>query len=172
MEHRQYDSVTLFLKGGEIRTTFADGKANLASRKPGDAVYEQKGADDKEEVVSPTPARLIVVELKNHPVPPLVNRSGYPDAFPRPGSKTALDNDRVVVWKYAYKRGARTAMHYHVKDAVVVFMYDGSIKSVTPDGASVINDNKAGDVKFNKGDRAHSEELVKGQEAVIVLELK
>ncbi len=39
---------------------------------------------------------LIVVELKDHPEPPYSNKSGYPLAFPRPGSNESLDNERVV----------------------------------------------------------------------------
>src|SRR5512146_3105442 len=31
--------------------------------------------------------RLFVINLKDHPVPPLENKSGYPPAFPRPGAR-------------------------------------------------------------------------------------
>ena len=41
----------------------------------------------------------IVVALKPAGVPPLRNESGAPLAFPRPGSKKFLENDRVVVWE-------------------------------------------------------------------------
>jgi hypothetical protein len=30
-------------------------------------------------------------------------------------------------------------MHFHDKDIVVVYRYDGSLKSTTPDGKSVVN---------------------------------
>src|SRR5262249_23268223 len=35
-------------------------------------------------------------------------------------------------------------MHFHDKDVVVVFRYDGSLKSTTPDGKSVVNDYYVG----------------------------
>lgn len=104
-QRHENDLVTMFLVGGEIRTTDVSGKTSAASRQFGDAVYGKKGTEEKEEVISGSPARLIVVELKDHPVPPLVNKSGYPLAFPRPGSKNVLDNQRVAVWNYTWTPG-------------------------------------------------------------------
>jgi quercetin dioxygenase-like cupin family protein len=171
-EHPENDCVILFFAGGKVRTTGADGKTRVAAREFGDAVYEPKGTVEKEEVVSSSPVRFFVVELKDHPVPVLVNQSGYPLSFPRPGAKKILENDRIIVWTYTYKPGVPTPMHYHDKDALVVYRYDASVSSTTPDGKSVVNEDKAGTVKFNKGDRLHVEALVKGQESVIATELK
>src|SRR5579862_5017770 len=39
--------------------------------------------------------RSLIIELKDHPVPPLENKTGYPLAFPRPHVKKLLENDRV-----------------------------------------------------------------------------
>jgi hypothetical protein len=46
--------------------------------------------------------RSIVIDLKDYPVAPLPNTSGYPLAFPRPGSKKILENDRLIVWDYTW----------------------------------------------------------------------
>jgi hypothetical protein len=100
MRRQENDSVALFLVGGKIRTTSADGKTTVALRKFGDAVYVPKGVEEKEELISGSPARLMVVELKDNPVPVLANKSGYPLAFPRPGSKKVFEDDRIVVWNY------------------------------------------------------------------------
>lgn len=170
--HHENDFVALFFSGGRIRTTHADGKTSVASRNFGDAVYEPKGSDEKVEVISQAPARLFVVELKNDPARALMNKSGLPLAFPRPGAKKVLENDRIVVWNYTFTLGVPTPTHYHDKDALIVYRYDGSISSTTPDGQSVVSENKTGQVKFSGGDRTHFEELVKGQETVIVTEFK
>ena len=167
----------MFLVGGEIRTKDASGKSTVAIRQFGDAIYGRKGAAEESaaeerEVISASPARLVVVELKDHPEPPYANKSGYPPAFPRSGSKKVLDNDRVVVWNYTWTPGVPTPMHFHDKDVVVVFRYDGSLKSTTPDGKSIVNDYKSGSIRFNKGDRIHSEELVNGQQSAMIIELK
>ena len=36
--------------------------------------------------------RTIVIELKDHKVPPLPNNTGYPNAFPRPHVKKLIEN--------------------------------------------------------------------------------
>jgi len=58
----------------------------------GIAVFIPKGALRK------VSGRSIVIDLKDHPVSPIENTSGYPLAFPRPGVKKILENDRVIVW--------------------------------------------------------------------------
>src|ERR1700683_2297722 len=151
LQPHENDFVTMFLVGGDIRTTDVNGKTSIVSHNFGDAVYGKKGTEEKEEVVSGSPARLIVVELKDHPVPPLVNKSGYPAAFPRPGSKNVLDNERVAVWNYSWKPGVPTPMHYHDKDIVVVYRFEGSLKSTTPDGRSVVNDYEFGSIRLKQG---------------------
>jgi hypothetical protein len=171
IERHNTDFVTIFLDGGKIHTVDRDGKSSVAVRRSGDVIFGVRG-EETEEVISPGPSRLVVVELKDHPVLPLVNKSGYPNAFPRPGSKKVLDNGRVVAWDYTWKPGVATRMHYHDKDVVLVYKEDGSIKSTTPDGKSVVSDHTAGTVAFNKGDRTHFEELVKGRESAIIVELK
>ncbi len=166
------DFVTMFLTGAMIRTTDPKGEGSVAMWNAGNAKFGRKGTEEKEEVISGGPARLIVVDLKDHPVPALVNKSGLPAAFPRPGSTKILENDRVVVWNYTWMPGVPTPMHYHDKDVVVVYRYDGSLKSTTPSGEVVVNDYKFGTIRFNKADRSHTEELVKGQQSAIMMELK
>lgn len=132
----------------------------------GKAAFLPKGVPPK------LTGRSIIIDLKDHPVPPIANTSGYPLAFPRPGSKKLLENERVVVWDYAWAPGTPTPMHFHDKDVVVLFLEDGDLKSTTPDGKDVTSSYTAGTVRFNKGDRAHYETLVKGKEHAIITELK
>jgi hypothetical protein len=117
-------------------------------------------------------AHVIVTELKDHPVAPLKNASGYPNAFPRPGVKKVLENDRVVIWDYTWKPGVATPMHFHDKDVVVVYLADGALKSTTPDGAETINPHTYGYAKFNPRDRVHTETLVRGAARAVIIELK
>ncbi len=53
-----------------------------------------------------------------------------------------------------------------------MYRYDGSLKSTTPDGKSVVNDYKSASIWFNRGDRVHFEELVKGRQSAMMMELK
>ncbi|MGA3349855.1 MAG: hypothetical protein ABSC33_12610 [Candidatus Sulfotelmatobacter sp.] len=119
-----------------------------------------------------TSGRWVVIDLKDHPVAPIPNASGYPLAFPRPGSKKILENARVIVWDYTWTPGVATPMHFHDKDVVVVFLEDGDLKSTTPDGKATVNSYDFGTIRFNPRDRVHTETLVRGKEHAIITELK
>jgi hypothetical protein len=116
--------------------------------------------------------RSIVIDLKNHPAPVYTNTTIYPLAFPRPGSKKLLENDRVIVWDYTWTPGIPTPMHFHDKDVVVVFLQDGDLKSTTPEGNDVVSSYKRGTTRFNPGGRTHTETLVLGNQRAIITELK
>lgn len=116
--------------------------------------------------------RMFMINLKDHPVPPIENKSGYPLAFPRPGTTKVFENDRVIVWDSTWTPGVATPMHFHDKDVVVVFLEDGDLKSTTPDGKEVVNKYTTGTVRFNQGNRTHSETLINGKQRAIITELK
>jgi|HubBroStandDraft_1064217.scaffolds.fasta_scaffold07355_8 hypothetical protein len=168
----ELDTVIMFLEGGSIRTVEADGSTRVAKREFGDAVFVAKGRAAKDTVLSASPAHEIVVALKDYPLAALVNTSSYPPAFPRPGAVKVLENNRVVVWHYSWTVGVATPMHFHDKDIVVAYRYDGALRSVTPAGAAVVNAYKAGEIRFNKANRAHYEELPTGRQSAVMMELK
>jgi hypothetical protein len=117
-------------------------------------------------------SRSLVIELKDHPVAPLENKTGYPLAFPRPHVKKLLENDRVIVWSYRWNPGEPTPMHFHDKDVVVVYLEDTALTSTTPDGAKTLNQYKAFDIRFNKRDRTHTELLDHAAGSAMMMELK
>jgi hypothetical protein len=168
----ELDTVIMFLEGGSIRTVAADGSSQVTKREFGDAVFVPKGRDAKDTVLSVRPAHEIVIALKDYARPALVNTSPYPPAFPRPGSVKVLENNRVVVWHYSWTVGVATPMHFHDKDIVVAYRYDGVLKSVTPEGVAVVNAYKAGEIRFNRANRAHYEELPTGRQSAVMTELK
>ena len=137
----------------------------LSDDKVGDVAFERKGA-------SLSGRRAVVVELKDRKVAPYPNTSGFPNAFPRPGSKKVLENDRVVVWDYTWTSGAATPVHFHDKDVVVVYLADGALTSTTTDGVSTVNEHSFGFAKFNPGNRVHTETLSRGSARAIIIELK
>jgi hypothetical protein len=117
-------------------------------------------------------ARSLIIKLKDHPVPPIENKTGYPLAFPRPHVKKLLENNRVIVWSYRWNPGEPTPMHFHDKDVVVVYLEDTALTSTTPEGAKKLNQYKAFDVRFNKRDRTHTELLERGTGSAMMMELK
>jgi hypothetical protein len=92
----------------------------------GAAVLGQKG-----EVAGKTAARTVVIELKDHPLPSIANTSSYPLAFPRHNAKKLLENDKVVVWDNVWHTAKPTPMHFHDKDALVVYEATGTLQSIS-----------------------------------------
>jgi hypothetical protein len=132
----------------------------------GSAAFVPKGTEPN------ITGRSFVIDLKDHPVPAIENKSGYPLAFPRPGTKKLFENDRVIVWDSTWTPGVATPMHFHDKDVVVVFLEDGDLKSTTPDGKEVVNKYTTGTVRFNQRNRTHTETLMNGKQRAIITELK
>ncbi|HEY6249530.1 MAG TPA: hypothetical protein VI685_06190 [Candidatus Angelobacter sp.] len=132
----------------------------------GNAAFLPKGTPPK------ITGRAIVIDLKDHPVAPIQNTSGYPLAFPRPGIKKLFENERVIVWDYTWEPGVATPMHFHDKDVVAYFLEDGDLKSTAPDGQAVVNTYTSGTVRFNTRNRTHTETLVRGKQRAIITELK
>jgi hypothetical protein len=133
----------------------------------GTAIYGHKG-----ELPGETGVRTIVIELKDHPLAPIANPTGFPLAFPRPHAKKLLENDRVMVWNYVWRPGVPTPMHFHDKDALVVFEGSGALQSTTPDSNSAVAEYKFAEIRFNPRERAHSELLVRGHTRAVITELK
>ena len=119
-----------------------------------------------------TAAREVVVELKDTPSNTVPNTTGLPPGFPRPGASKVFENDKVRVWNYTWLPGKPTSMHFHNTEVVVAYRGNGDVASTTPDGKTAVNHRNAGDIVFNLANRSHSEELVKGEQSGIMLELK
>lgn len=157
--------------GPAQRHSLVDEVEIVIARDQGTAFFLPKGKGGFP-TASFRPEKTIEIALKDHTVAPLANKSGYPNAFPRPGVKKLIDNARVIVWEYTWKPGEPTPMHFHDKDVVVVYTDDGDLQSTTPDGKKVVNKYTFGMAKFNARDRMHTELLVNGHEHAVMMELK
>ncbi|HEX4634650.1 MAG TPA: hypothetical protein VH189_00615 [Rhizomicrobium sp.] len=160
------DYVVLYVKGGHLRS--ADGKT--AARASGSASFGHGGTTS--DTATDGPAHEVVLDLKDTPSKTVPNTTGLPAAFPRPGSKKVFENDKVRVWNYAWQPGKPTPMHFHNTEVVVVYLGDGDIAATTPDGKKTVNHHSPGDIVFNVANRSHEEELVKGEQSGIMMELK
>jgi len=139
----------------------------------GDVRYWAKGAPRRAEQSIGSPIRMIAIDLKDHPVAPFTNSSGYPNAFPRPGNnRKVFENNRVSVWDFTWAKDVPTPMHFHDKDVVVVYLGTGTLRSTTPDGKATDNKWKPGDTRFNLGNRIHTETLIEGELRAVITELK
>jgi hypothetical protein len=176
-----FDTVILYASGGEVRSEAAKdpAKKGPATTAPaatehhsfGDAVFIPKGKGVRQVATGSEPIHLVVVTLKAPPSR-IANQGNLPLAFPRPGAVKRLENDRVVVWNYTWRKNTPTPMHFHDKDVVLVYRYDATVRSTALDGMFVENTHKAGEVRFNKGDRVHSELLLTARQSAVMMELK
>jgi hypothetical protein len=166
------ETVVVFLEGGSISTSYHGSRAVKHQRHFGDAAWVARGVGFQDTLLSAGSAHEIVIALKDGGLQTLANTSGYPAAFPRPGSVKVMETSRVIVWNYSWVPDVATPMHFHDKDVVVAYRYDGGLKSVTPQGQITVNDYKAGDIRFNKANRSHYEQLVGSRQSAVMLELK
>lgn len=170
---QQYDADTLMvpLTPVALKITGADGKAKTFSLKAGEVGFWPKGT--RQAVEPENDARTIVAHFKEFTARPYQNATGYGPAFPRPRVKKLLENDRIVVWDYTWVQGQPTPNHFHDKDLMIVYMADGAIQSVTPDGKASPNEFTFAEVRFNLGNRTHYEEYLRGDgPRAIITELK
>ncbi|MSO73008.1 MAG: hypothetical protein EXQ84_05295 [Rhodospirillaceae bacterium] len=115
--------------------------------------------------------KLVAFELKEGKVAPLANTSGYPDAFPRPAVKKVFENARIVAWDYTWTPAMPPPTHFHTKDVVVVYLADGTLQSIAPNGEKTLAEHTYGSARFQSSGRLHTEDLVKGTARAIVIEL-
>lgn len=165
------DTVLVFLNAGMLEVTGADGGSSVISHQVGDVEFVPKGMSSQRRGVSKLPVRAIVIRLDGASPPALVNTAGVRDAFDRPGIEKVFSNDEVTAWRYTWEFGKRTPLHFHARDVVVVYLDEGVLKSITPDGKSVLNPNSFGFTKFSPRGRVHFEELVKGKASAVMVEL-
>jgi len=133
----------------------------------GTAVFGHRG-----DITGKPGTRTVVIELKDHPLAPIANNSGYPLAFPRRNATKLLENDQVVVWDNVWHTGTPTPMHFHDKDALVVYEATGALQSTTPDGKKVVSEYEFAQIRFSPRDHSHTELLVRGRGHAIIIELK
>jgi hypothetical protein len=166
------DSITVFLQGGRMRIVKLDGATTTVTRKTGDVVAESRGGDADHRDAVDAPVRAIVIDLHDNVVPGIANESGYPDAFPRPGAKKVLETARVLVWDYTFVENQPSPMHFHPRDVVTIYTEEGAVTATTPQGVQTVNNHHPGEVVFNQRNRAHTEQLSRGNVHIIAVELK
>jgi len=165
----EFDTVTVFLEGGTIRTRHADGTVTTAMRNFGDAVFTPKGSGA---VDMSDHAHEVVIALKGPAMGLNPGPAGIPSAFPRTGSEKIFENDRVVVSRFSWTPDVPVPMHHHDKDTVMVFRYDGPIRSTGTDGKSEILDFRKDQISFSKAGRNHTELLAGDRQSAVMTELK
>ena len=167
---KDLDTVTLILEGGTIKTA-KGGASATAARDFGDAIFTPKGSDAVDTAVN-GPVHEVVIGLKGGPAPLSPSPPGMPNAFPRDGAVKMFENDRAIAWKFSWTSGVAVPMHHHDKDTVMVFRYDGPIRSTNPKGEVSILPFGKNEIRFSPAGNTHTELLAGERQSAADLELK
>jgi quercetin dioxygenase-like cupin family protein len=77
-----------------------------------------------------------------------------------------IDNDRVVVTRWALGVGEGTGPHRHARDYVVVPLTDGTLRLTAPDGSITVGELTAGRAYFRAAGVEH--DVVNAGDAPVV----
>jgi hypothetical protein len=175
MQKLELDQVSVTLNDGAIKVTKPDGTWSIEQERFGSVRFEPKGTVVAKELVSDTPSRVVVFQLKDVKPTPWERKEGIPGHFPRVNTVKLFETDRFAVWDQTWKQGDRITRHVHVDRVAAVFLDGGSIRSIS--GAGVPGNpfsRKLGDVINTTAPNLdpHEEEAVEGAPRAIWVQLK
>jgi quercetin dioxygenase-like cupin family protein len=171
--HRHpYDMTGVYIEPGDRVITAVDGSKRPVTTAAGGIVWQKRGLTHIEEGTSEHPLRAIMIELKQAEPVGTDASPDLPPAFPRDTAKQLLDNERVRVWENTWPPGQPGPLHRHVRDNVVVWMADGTLRSTPKDGEPTVRDVKKLTVTYSARGNVHREEAIAGAPRAYVFELK
>jgi hypothetical protein len=171
--HRHpYALAGVYLEPGDRVITDADGSKRSVTNAAGGITFQLKGLTHIEEGTSDAPLHAIMIEMKQDAPAGEDASPDLPPAFPREGAKQLLDNERVRIWDYAFTKGHAGPLHRHVRDAVVVWMTGGTLRSTPRGGAPTVTTLTKFTATYSPRGGVHSEEAIEGAPRAYVFELK
>jgi predicted metal-dependent enzyme (double-stranded beta helix superfamily) len=173
MHRHVYDVTGVFYAPGVRKITMADGTVRQTTSEVGTFTWSPKGTTHTEDGASDPPTHGILMELKDTvPSGQIDTRTDVPPAFPRDGAKQVFDNAKIVVWDYTWTPGVEIPMHRHTRDAVVVWLADGKLRSTSPTDPPSIVEAKTGQVRYSARGTVHTENVIEGRPRAMVFEPK
>jgi len=144
--HRHvYDLVGTYYTSGDRVITEVDGSKRNVTNKAGEITFRQRGLTHVEEGISERPLRAVFIELKEDgPSGTTAPPSDVAPSFHDIGGKQLMDNARVGVWSYGWGFGQDGPRHRHGRDAVTVWVEDGTPHAVFIPAGTVHTEEQAG----------------------------
>jgi hypothetical protein len=160
--------VMVFLGDGTLQQPSGPNQ----KRHDGEIVYFEPGSvATAGELVTESPLRAVVIELKaagpSRPLP----ATNYPPMFPRADSTKVIDNARVIVWDSLFRPGQPAPLHLHNKNSVRVWVTSAVISRAHPNEQPRQDKKVAGAWELTHAGYVDSEEVTSPAHAV-TLELK
>jgi hypothetical protein len=173
MHRHVYDQVgTYYAAGGRLVTT-PDGVSRSTTTPVGALSTTRKGTTHIEEGSTDPPLRAVFIELKRdigsgEPEAP----SAVPPAFPRDGAKPLLDDERVTIWDYTWRPGARGIMSRYPRDTILIWLANGSLRLASTGGSPVVIDVAPGQIRYERRGTVETEEVLSGSPRAMVFAFK
>jgi hypothetical protein len=175
MQKVELDQISVTLTDGALKVSKPDGTWTIEQERMGSVRFDPKGAMLSKELVSDTPSRVVVFQLKDVKIVPWERKEGIPGHFPRVNTTKLFETDRFAVWDQTWKQGDRITRHVHVDRVAAVFLDGGSIRSISSAGvAGNPFSRKLGDVINTTAPNLdpHEEEAVEGAPRAIWVQFK
>lgn len=173
MHRHVYDQVgTYYQTGGRLITTL-DGASRSATTQVGALSTTRRGTTHIEEGATDPPLRAVFIELKQdtgsgRPEAP----SATPPAWVRDGVKPLLDDQRVVVWDYTWKPGARGATSTYTRDTILIWLVSGTLRLTPEGGPPVVVDVTPGQIRQYARGTVEATEVVAGAPRAMIVAFK
>jgi quercetin dioxygenase-like cupin family protein len=82
----------------------------------------------------------------------------YPPPYPRAGTTSLVDNDRVLVWDVTWPKGAAAGLHRHPYDMTGIYYWPGERIITSQDGTKRTTATEAGRIQWLRAGVIHAEE--------------
>ena len=82
----------------------------------------------------------------------------YPPPYPREGTTSLIDNQRVLVWDVTWPKGAPPLMHRHPYDMTGIYYWPGARTITSLDGTKRTSKTDAGRIQWLRAGVIHAEE--------------
>jgi len=171
--HRHiYDQVgTYYARGGRIIRT-PDGQARTTVTEIGSLSTTRKGTTHIEEGNTDPPLRAVFIELRKDTdsgqTPPPIG----PPVLPHEGAKQVLDDDRVVAWDVNWFGGPDGLRYRAAREAVIVWLGEGTVRIIAPSGAATSLDVRAGTMRHLDRGAAETFEMASRSPRALIFEFK
>jgi len=82
----------------------------------------------------------------------------YPPPYPRAGTTSLIDNQRVLVWDVTWPKGAPPLMHRHPYDMTGIYYWPGARTITSLEGTKRTSTTDAGRIQWLRAGVIHAEE--------------
>ncbi len=146
------DNVPVAISGGKLKTELAGQPGTFSTVETGAVSYAKASYTHRITNVGDTHVRFIDAEILASP-----GGSSNVAPFENVAGKTlVLDNEHVRIYRLILEPGQATGLHTHKLSALSVTVSKGKVAIESARGDSRIEQFKAGDFRWQGGERTHS----------------